>query len=94
MSDVIRFLESMGSKPDMSPADYAATVALLDAEAPQREALLARNQLALNELLGGREKLMVMSLFPAEPSEGDEPEHENDQPDDEPTRETPSEQER
>lgn len=57
MSNVIRFLESMGSK-QLSAAEYAATVAVLDVNAVQRQALLERDQKGLNELLGGRKQLM------------------------------------
>ena len=61
MSNIIRFLETMGSKP-ISAADYAATVAALEVGAPQRKALLDRDQDALNELLGGRKKLLFAIL--------------------------------
>jgi hypothetical protein len=61
MSNIIRFLETMGSKP-ISPADYAATVAALEVGAPQRKALLDRDHAALNDLLGGRKKLLFAIL--------------------------------
>lgn len=64
MSNIIRFLETMGSKP-ISPADYAATVAALDVGAPQRKALLDRDQDALNELLDGRRQLRC-AIFAAD----------------------------
>jgi hypothetical protein len=64
MSNVIRFLETMGRKP-ISPADYAATVAALEIEAPQRKALLDRDQSALNELLDGRRQLRC-AIFAAD----------------------------
>jgi hypothetical protein len=64
MSNVIRFLETMGRKP-ISPADYAATVAALEIEAPQRKALLDRDQGALNELLDGRRQLRC-AIFAAD----------------------------
>ena len=64
MSNVIRFLETMGSKP-ISPADYAATVAALEVGAPQRKALLDRDQDALNELLDGRRQLKC-AIFAAD----------------------------
>ncbi|HVR81745.1 MAG TPA: hypothetical protein VHF02_06660 [Luteimonas sp.] len=53
MSNVIRFLEAMGSQ-QLSAAEYAVTVAALEIDAPQRQALLERDQSALNDLLGGR----------------------------------------
>jgi hypothetical protein len=64
MSNIIRFLETMGSKP-MSPVDYAATVAALEVGAPQRKALLDRDQDALNELLDGRRQLKC-AIFAAD----------------------------
>jgi hypothetical protein len=64
MSNIIRFLETMGSKP-ISPADYAATVAALEVGAPQRKALLDRDQDALNELLDGRRQLRC-AIFAAD----------------------------
>jgi hypothetical protein len=64
MSNIIRFLETMGSKP-ISTADYAATVAALDVGAPQRRALIDRDQDALNELLDGRRQLRC-AIFAAD----------------------------
>jgi hypothetical protein len=64
MSNVIRFLETMGRKP-ISPADFAATVAALEIEAPQRKALLDRDQGALSELLDGRRQLRC-AIFAAD----------------------------
>ena len=64
MSNIIRFLEAMGRKP-ISPADYAATVAALEIGAPQRKALLDRDQGALNELLDGRRQLRC-AIFAAD----------------------------
>jgi hypothetical protein len=64
MSNIIRFLETMGRKP-ISPDDYAATVAALEVDAPQRKALLDRDQDALNELLDGRRQLKC-AIFAAD----------------------------
>ena len=64
MSNIIRFLETMGSKP-ISPAEYAATVAALEVGASQRKALLDRDQDALNELLDGRRQLRC-AIFAAD----------------------------
>lgn len=91
MSDVIRFLETLGSNPSfakLSAAEYAATVSLLSANDGQRQALLNRDHLALNDLLGGRHKLMCV-IFPAD----DEEQKDDDQRDDEPAKETPPESE-
>ena len=64
MSNIIRFLETMGRKP-VSPADFAASVAALEVGAPQRKALLDRDQDALNELLDGRRQLKC-AIFAAD----------------------------
>jgi hypothetical protein len=64
MSNIIRFLETIGRKP-ISPADYAATVAALEVGASQRKALLDRDQDALNELLDGRRQLKC-AIFAAD----------------------------
>jgi hypothetical protein len=91
MSNVIRFLETLGSNPaltKMSAAEYAAAVVALDVDDAQRQALIDRDQDALNGLLGGRYDMMCI-LWPA-----DEPAKE-DQPDDEqaPGEDAPPEQE-
>jgi hypothetical protein len=64
MSNIIRFLETMGSRP-IPTADYAAMVAALEVGAPQRKALLDRDQDALNELLDGRRQLKC-AIFAAD----------------------------
>jgi hypothetical protein len=61
MSNVIRFLETVGRKP-LSAAEYAASVGALGASPPEREALTARDQNALAELLGGRRVMYCMIL--------------------------------
>lgn len=79
MSDAIRFLESMGSDSTMSrlsPGEYAATVASLDVNPLQQRALIDRDHAALNDLLGGREKLLCSVFAP-----DDEEEKEDDVPD-------------
>lgn len=65
MSDVIRFLDTIGSQ-SLSPAQYAATVATLDIDAEQRQALLDRDHAALNDLLGGRASMRCFILVPDE----------------------------
>ncbi|MFS8064399.1 MAG: hypothetical protein ACMG5Z_07395 [Luteimonas sp.] len=59
MSNVIRFLESMGSQP-ISAADSAATVVALEVNASQRQALLDRDHTALSDLLGGRKEMRCL----------------------------------
>lgn len=61
MSNAIRFLESAGAM-QLSAAEYAASVAALELDAPQRTALLDRDAKALGRLLGGRETLMFAVL--------------------------------
>lgn len=65
MSNVIRFLETIGGKPALSAVEYAATVAMLDAEMPQKRALLQRDPAALNDLLVGPKKLLC-AIFAAD----------------------------
>lgn len=78
MSNVIAFLEKMGNNAALasqSPEDYAAAVDALGLDDAPRQALLARDPSALNDLLGGRMKMMCF-LFPAdgeEKKDGDEP---------------------
>lgn len=90
MSNVIRFLEALGSNPALtrlSVADYEAVVASLDADAAQQQALLDRNHSALNDLLGGRaERMMLMQWAPEEqPFRKDDDQPDDDQPGEEPT---------
>jgi hypothetical protein len=84
MSNVIQFLEAMGSNrlTHVSTAEYAATVAALDVDDSQRRALLDRDLDALNGLLGGREEMLCSVWSPEEaPIRRDDDEREQDQPD-------------
>lgn len=90
MSNVIAFLESLGNnaaKSKLAGDDYVAAVNALDLDDAPRQALLARDASGLNDLLGGRSK-MICALFPAD----DEPQKE-DQPaeGDTPEKDTPTE---
>ncbi len=91
MSNMVQFLETLGSNPaltKLSAAEFEAMVANLDVDDAQRQALVARDGAALNDLLGGRERMLCV-IWPA-----DEPARENDQPgDDEPAEDTPPETE-
>lgn len=78
MSNVIEFLDRIGRNPMPSAEDYAACVAALEVEAPEREALLARDADALNAILGGR-AVMRCSVF--EPSREPDQEPDGDVPD-------------
>lgn len=69
MSNVIQFLESLGSNPALnrlSPAEYGAAVAALEADDAQRQALMDRDHSVLNELLDGRAKIMFVVALPGE----------------------------
>lgn len=69
MSKVIQFLEILGRNQALSSAAYAATVAALDVDSQQRQALLKRDHAALNELSDGRSEMCCMILTPdGEPS--------------------------
>ena len=65
MTSAIGFLEQVG-RSGLSPAQYAAGVSLLDIDAGQRQALLDRDAATLNELLGGRRRLLFAILAPDE----------------------------
>jgi hypothetical protein len=85
MSNVIRFLESMGSNPALSrlsAAEYSAVVAALDVDDRQKQALQDRDAGLLNDLLGGRSK-MYCAQWPAkeQPLEPDQ-EPDDDKQDD------------
>jgi hypothetical protein len=54
MSNVIRFLEAMGSRP-FAAAHYLAAVNALNVGESERQALLNRDGQILNRLLCGRE---------------------------------------
>lgn len=79
MSNAIQFLDTLGSQPALSPADYAATVAAIQMDSAQREALLQRDLDKLHDLLGARGS---MAVWVATPDGGEEPQKSPDQPDD------------
>ncbi|MFD0738439.1 hypothetical protein ACFQZQ_03950 [Lysobacter koreensis] len=65
MSNAIQFLESMGRNPSathMSAFEYATTVAALDIEGAQKDALLERDESVLSNLLGGRDDMRCMIM--------------------------------
>lgn len=69
MSNVIQFLETMGGNAAlarMSAADYRAAIAVLDADAPCREALIARDSRMLVEALNARPFMMCAVVAPDE----------------------------
>ena len=76
MSSVIQFLEAMGRNPGVhgaSAADYAATVALLEIDDAQRQALLACDATALNSLLEGQAKMFCIIATPDEEAPDEAP---------------------
>lgn len=81
MSVAIRFLETMGSNA-LIAANYDGAVAGLEVDELHRKALLQRNPVALNDLLGGRSTMFFGVLAPDEQPVEDEPFE--DQPDDMP----------
>jgi hypothetical protein len=79
MTSVIAFLDLLGKNPALAHAsneEFTAAVDALDLGEPARQALLARDAAGLNELLGGRSK-MICALFPVE---DDNKKDEEDQP--------------
>ena len=79
MSNAIQFLETLGSNPALSPAEYAATVTALDFDPDLQLAMLQLDASTLNGLLGGR---ALMAMYVATPDGGEEPEERPDHTDD------------
>jgi hypothetical protein len=73
--DVIKFLENAGGAP-IPDAAYLAAVEALDVGQAERDALIARDGIALGKLLGGRDKMYCSVLAP----ERDVPEEAPDAP--------------
>jgi len=90
MSNAIQFLAGLGSKAALSPSDYAAAVGALDVEDTlQKQALLDRDHVALNEMLDGRVQMLCLILSP-----DDQPvRKEEEQPAEEPSEDFPSDPE-
>ena len=72
MSNVIRFLETLGREPAATPEAYAHAVQALDVDPEIRDALLRRDRAALDRLLGARHNVMIVLV----PAEDDEPKDE------------------
>src|SRR5687768_3814881 len=90
MPNVIQFLESLGAKPALSAAEYAAIVSGLGLREAQRKALLGADPVRIGELLNARTRMMFMISSPdpddheAIPDDGDgEDENGDGVPDDE-----------
>lgn len=74
MSNAIRFLETLGQNPALPTDQLQALIDGLDVDPAQREALRQGDSAALNELIGGRAKMMCLIIAPGdEPQEGDAP---------------------
>jgi hypothetical protein len=90
MSNAIQFLESLGTRPIFASIDndaYLSEVASIPVDPVQRQALLARDHLALSEQLGGRAQMMMQIWAPDESPQDDDQEpaeQPDDAPDDEP----------
>lgn len=93
MNNVIAFLERMGRDPSLAklPADeLAAAINEAGLDDAPRQALLAGDADALNDLLGGRHKMLCL-LFPAEGDDQkkqDDEKEDGDQPDDDERKES------
>ena len=79
MSNVIRFLETLGREPAATPEAYARAVQALDVAPEIRDALLGKDRAALDALLGARHNVMIILV----PAEDDEPAEEEPKDDDE-----------
>lgn len=68
MSNVIRFLETLGAQPQVpaGSVDLSSMIASLDIDANQRRALLDMDHAALSDLLGGRRVLRCSIFSPDE----------------------------
>lgn len=91
MSNVIQFLESMGSNARlarMSPEAYAAAVAALDADVETKSALGTRRPEWLGEIMGGR-PIMVCGIFAPEEKEAPKSPDEDGREDESPAEENP-----
>ncbi len=89
MSNVIRFLESMGSNAamaNMSIADYQAAVAVLEVGDEERTSLMSKNVQRLNDLHNGRHEMFCMVFAPEEKDSPDREEQEegHEHPDEKP----------
>lgn len=72
MTSVVRFLEGI-ARSGMPHADYDAAVAALPVDEEQRSALIQRDHMALNALLGGRPTMFFGVMAPDEQPFTDEP---------------------
>ena len=78
MSNVISFLQALGENGPMKDDAFVAAVADLDLDPAMRAALLARDQAAINHLLGGRSNVFSL-LVPAEDDEKNDDDRKGDE---------------
>lgn len=82
MSNVVQFLEALSVEPSkLSEEDYAEAVSTANFDPSTREALLKRDPVALNRLLGGRATVLAF-VFPAENEPDGDQKDGDTQPDD------------
>lgn len=90
MSNVVRFLDSLGRQPRLNAGAYAAAVAQVDTGEAQRNALLAADIDALAASLNAR-ATMCCAVF--EPSRQPDRDPDADSPDHDADRDSPDEEE-
>lgn len=71
MSNVIGFLESLGARPALSPAQYAAAVDALALDVAQARALRDRDAAALTGMLDGRPTMRCAIAMPEDDAPGE-----------------------
>jgi hypothetical protein len=90
MSNVIRFLESMGANAAMarmSIADYEAAVAALNTDEDQRDSLRRGDANTLGDQLNRRDTLLCLIFSPSEEEERKAPDQEDESSEEEPKAE-------
>lgn len=81
MSNIIRFLEKMGSEAhwhDASPDELETALADAEVEAPMRQAILNKDSVQLQALL--QQPRFVSTVIPAVPEEEEEDEEPGEHP--------------
>lgn len=69
----VRFLEELGTKPQLSEVEYGNEVAALNVGDDEREVLLGRDASKLASLLGGRAKMWCAIMTPNDVPAEDQP---------------------
>lgn len=82
MSNVVQFLEALSlDTRALTDQDYADAVTTADFDSDTREALLKRDSVALNQILGGSATVLAY-IFPAEEEQDGDGKDGDPQPDD------------